>query len=121
MCIRDRCAHRDLKSLNVLACADSSKACGLILKISDFGESKDVGAQTAGTIKTLGTPAWTAPEILQGQRGADLYIADVWSYGVILYEIATLLMPWAGLDGMQMCMQLAMKNKLEMPESANPT
>ena len=120
-CHKMKCAHRDLKSLNVLACADSSKASGLILKISDFGESKDVGAQTAGTIKTLGTPAWTAPEILQGQRGADLYIADVWSYGVILYEIATLLMPWDGLDGMQICMQLAMKNKLEMPESANPT
>ena len=120
-CHKMKCAHRDLKSLNVLACADSSKASGLILKISDFGESKDVGAQTAGTIKTLGTPAWTAPEILQGQRGADLYIADVYSYGVILYEIATLLMPWDGLDGMQICMQLAMKNKLEMPESANPT
>ena len=45
----------------------------------------------------------------------------MYSYGVILYEIATLLMPWDGLDGMQICMQLAMKNKLEMPESANPT
>ena len=47
-CHKMKCAHRDLKSLNVLACADSSKASGLILKISDFGESKDVGAQTAG-------------------------------------------------------------------------
>merc|ERR1712216_1039157 len=46
-CHKMKCAHRDLKSLNVLACADSSKASGLILKISDFGESKDVGAQTA--------------------------------------------------------------------------
>ena len=122
VCHKMKCAHRDLKSLNILANSDISKPSALILKISDFGESKDVDAQTASTIKTLGTPAWTAPEILRGQKEVDLYSADVWSYGVILYEVATLQMPWHGLDGLQIAVQVvAMKKTLEMPGSTIPT
>ena len=119
-CHKMECAHRDLKSLNVLASADASKPSTLILKISDFGESKDIGAQTAGTVKTLGTPAWTAPEVLRGEPETDLYVADVYSYGVILYEVATLRMPWDGLDGMQICMQLLMNKRLQIPDTTIP-
>ncbi|EKX44272.1 hypothetical protein GUITHDRAFT_72389 [Guillardia theta CCMP2712] len=53
-------AHRDFKSRNVLLTMD--KTC----KICDFGLSKETGNDTtAGS--SLGTPAWSAPEILRGE------------------------------------------------------
>ena len=83
-------AHRDLKSLNVLV-KDGK------LQIADFDMSREtnIGATTAasgattvvGNIK-YGTPSWSAPETFQGKKG-DLYPADVYALGVVLWELAT--------------------------------
>jgi serine/threonine protein kinase len=44
----------------------------------------------------IGTPHWMAPEILRGQKYD--YSADVYSFGMLLFELMTDTIPWAGLD-----------------------
>lgn len=74
--------HRDLKPENILL---ASHADVTIAKVSDFGLSKLVDAQTM--MKTFcGTPMYVAPEILSTiGRGSYTNQVDVWSLGVILY------------------------------------
>ncbi|KAL2739524.1 ovarian-specific serine/threonine-protein kinase Lok-like [Vespula maculifrons] len=74
--------HRDLKPENILL---ASNADITLAKVSDFGLSKLVDAQTM--MKTFcGTPMYVAPEILlTGGRGSYTNKVDIWSLGVILY------------------------------------
>ena len=70
--------HRDLKSLNLLL--DSKWN----VKVSDFGLTKfrdelKKGGQGLGQ----GSIHWTAPEILNEAFGADLALADVYSFGAL--------------------------------------
>jgi len=88
-------AHRDLKSPNVLMFKNSSgfSTC----KISDFGLSKEnIGVTQTATAgdNALGTPHWSAPEVLSSQLHTDYFKADAWSYGAVLFELATRQIPW---------------------------
>jgi mitogen-activated protein kinase kinase kinase 7 len=71
--------HRDLKSNNILLTAK------LEPKLIDFGVSRGILdlTMTAG----VGTPYWTAPEILEGKRYTEQ--ADIYSFGVVLTELDT--------------------------------
>lgn len=80
--------HRDLKSKNVLL-SESYEA-----KLSDFGISREWqvdATMTAG----IGTMAWIAPEVLRGERYTEK--ADIYSFGVILSELSTLVKPFDGV------------------------
>ncbi|XP_003701685.1 serine/threonine-protein kinase Chk2 [Megachile rotundata] len=74
--------HRDLKPENILLASNSDIT---LAKVSDFGLSKLVDAQTM--MKTFcGTPMYVAPEILSSiGHGSYTNQVDVWSLGVILY------------------------------------
>eukprot|EP01102_Stenamoeba_stenopodia_P009690 TRINITY_DN2864_c0_g2_i1.p1 TRINITY_DN2864_c0_g2~~TRINITY_DN2864_c0_g2_i1.p1 ORF type:complete len:747 (+),score=247.11 TRINITY_DN2864_c0_g2_i1:95-2335(+) len=79
--------HRDLKSGNLLLTADGR------VKITDFGLSKLKDATMEGEESFQGgTDRWTAPEIGDGEKYTEA--ADVFSYGVILYEIAARKLPF---------------------------
>ncbi|KAK1937101.1 putative serine/threonine-protein kinase drkA [Phytophthora citrophthora] len=76
--------HRDLKSRNVLLTRQ------LEPKVIDFGVSKgrlDL-TMTAG----VGTPYWTAPEVMEGKRYTEQ--ADIYSFGVLLSEMDTCKIPF---------------------------
>ncbi|ETP35138.1 TKL/DRK protein kinase [Phytophthora nicotianae P10297] len=84
--------HRDLKSKNILLTRQ------LEAKVIDFGVSRGRldNTMTAG----VGTPFWTAPEILEGKRYSEQ--ADIYSFGVVLSELDTGKIPFydcAGSDG----------------------
>ena len=85
--------HRDLKPENVLLDVEGN------LKIVDFGlalptlePSHSQRLTQAGTV--LGTPVYMSPEQLEGQE-ADLR-SDIFSFGVLLYELATGRHPFEG-------------------------
>ncbi len=75
-------ANRDIKLENTLL--DNSRRP--LLKICDFGYSKN--EKDSLPVSKVGTPGYTAPEIIQPNKGLGSYDgaqADVWSAGVQLY------------------------------------
>lgn len=76
--------HRDLACRNILVCDNS------LVKISDFGLSRTLVNQEAYVTTTKGVLPirWMAPEALF-YRTFDTQ-SDVWSYGILLWELYTL-------------------------------
>ncbi|KAL2459329.1 PAS domain-containing protein tyrosine kinase family protein [Forsythia ovata] len=105
--------HRDLKSSNLLV--DKNWA----VKVGDFGLSR-LKHETYLTTKTgKGTPQWMAPEVLRNEPSDEK--ADVYSYGVILWEIVTQKIPWDNLNSMQVIGAVGFMNqRLEIPKDIVP-
>ncbi|OHT11123.1 hypothetical protein TRFO_04083 [Tritrichomonas foetus] len=97
--------HRDLKSLNILL--DKS----LLPRLGDFGIARFINEEETMTMR-LGTPHWMAPETLIGESyGPEV---DVYSYGMLLYELHTNNIPWEGKDAAAVIKAVAIDN--ERPE-----
>jgi len=92
-------AHRDLKSTNVLICHENGEQ---VCKISDFGLSKEDIDDTSKSSGTVGTPKWSAPEIFCPVGKINYFQGDVWSFGVLVWEVATRRIPWEGLTHYQL-------------------
>ena len=75
--------HRDLKGGNILL------ASGLLAKVCDFGTMVKISNTTQ-----KGTPRWMAPEILAGVEASINKMCDVFSYGMVVYEIISRKVPY---------------------------
>lgn len=86
-----RIVHRDLKPANILF-DDQDEP-----HLADFGLAKQLGCD-ALTAKgdVVGTPDYMAPEQLDGQSHRNTIAADIWSLGVILYELIAGRRPFSG-------------------------
>lgn len=79
--------HRDIKSDNIMLTSDG------LVKIMDFGLAKLKGApQVTKTGTTIGTVAYMSPEQAQG-KDVD-HRSDIFSFGVVLYELITGQLPY---------------------------
>lgn len=63
-----------------------------MLKIADFGFAKQYEQKSAPLKTVVGTPAYMAPQILSQERYS--YKCDIWSLGVIAYEMMVGKIPW---------------------------
>ncbi|KAK0040512.1 mitogen-activated protein kinase kinase kinase 12, partial [Biomphalaria pfeifferi] len=81
--------HRDLKSPNVLVASND------IVKISDFGTSREWNEKST-KMSFAGTVAWMAPEVIRNEMCSEK--VDIWSYGVVLWELLTAEVPYKDVD-----------------------
>ena len=78
--------HRDLKSGNIFLMKNG------LVKLGDFGIAKKF-QKTMDKAKTfIGTPYYLSPEIIEGKPYDSK--SDIWSLGVLLYEMMTFKMPF---------------------------
>jgi beta-lactam-binding protein with PASTA domain/serine/threonine protein kinase len=88
--------HRDVKPENVLIADDGR------IKVGDFGLARAISANTS-TGALIGTVAYLAPELVLGQP-ADAR-SDIYSAGIMLYEMLTGKQPYAGDSPIQIAYQ----------------
>ena len=106
--------HRDLKPHNVMM--DKAGTA----YISDFGLAKSLDAGAVGMTRTgeyLGTPRYMAPEQVEA-KPVD-HRTDLYSLGLILYEMATGDVPFTGQTTLQVMYQ-RVKEKPKSPKELNP-
>ncbi|MEM6795475.1 MAG: protein kinase [Acidobacteriota bacterium] len=82
--------HRDIKSANVMVTTEG------LIKLMDFGIAKSAGGVKTATGSVLGTPEYMAPE--QARSGEVTPRSDIYSLGVLLYELSTGRLPFEGGD-----------------------
>ncbi|XP_046802401.1 uncharacterized protein LOC111674966 isoform X2 [Lucilia cuprina] len=104
--------HRDLKSSNVLIfeAIEGDNLHKKTLKITDFGLARELYNTTR--MSAAGTYAWMPPEVIS--RGTYSKSSDVWSYGVLLWELITGETPYKGFDSLSVAYGVAV-NTLTLP------
>ncbi|MGD9489649.1 MAG: protein kinase [Calditrichaceae bacterium] len=106
--------HRDIKSANIMLAPDIKNN----VKIMDFGLAKiGGGTQVTQIGSTLGTVAYMSPEQAMG-GDVDLR-ADIWSFGVVLYEMLTGELPFKG-EYESAVMYSIMNEEPEPPSNIRP-
>ncbi|XP_078786066.1 mitogen-activated protein kinase kinase kinase 10 isoform X2 [Oryzias latipes] len=104
--------HRDLKSNNILILqpVERNDLSGKTLKITDFGLAREWHQTTK--MSAAGTYAWMAPEVIKLSLFSKS--SDVWSFGVLLWELLTGEVPYREIDALAVAYGVAM-NKLTLP------
>jgi eukaryotic-like serine/threonine-protein kinase len=109
--------HRDLKPDNLFL---TRKADGRAsIKVLDFGISKanlasSGASKLTGTSAMLGTPYYMAPEQLTSTRSVDAR-ADIWSLGVVLYELISGTLPFQGETLADLCIRIVQSQPIPLP------
>ena len=100
--------HRDLKPANLFL---TTRPDGTpLIKVLDFGIAKAQNEQSFSLTQTnvvLGSPGYMSPEQLRSTRNADVR-SDIWSIGVILYELVTGRPPFTGESVTELALHIAM-------------
>jgi len=113
--------HRDLKPENIFLCPRGADP--LFVKILDFGIAKLTGdGPTSSKTRTglvIGTPAYMSPEQCEGKGLID-HRSDVYSLGVVMYELLTGRVPFPG-EGFGEILIAQMTRQPEPPSQLNPS
>jgi eukaryotic-like serine/threonine-protein kinase len=110
---QNRLVHRDVKPGNIMLAEDGS------VKVTDFGIARAMTDETVtATAAVLGTAAYLSPEQAQGQR-VDTR-ADLYSLGVVLYELLTGKVPFSGESAVSVALQ-HVRAEPQPPRTLRPT
>jgi len=81
--------HRDLKTMNIMVVQTETK---FVAKIADLGVSRQLSDDTMMLQTFYGTPLYLSPELVENKQYNEK--TDIWSLGVILYELICLTHPF---------------------------
>jgi serine/threonine protein kinase len=98
--------HRDLKPANILFQGNTPR-------LADFGISRALKSTNQSSI-VAGTPSYMAPEAFNGKRDKQ---TDIWSVGVILYQLLAGHLPFTGQDFTSLAYAIQSGNSEPLPES----
>ncbi len=102
--------HGDVKPSNIRVTENDQ------VKLVDFGVAR-FASQVSGSDRVLGTPAYLSPEQIEGQKQDGR--SDLFSLGVVLYEMITGVRPFAGNSLGEVCAQILTANPIP-PSKRNP-
>ena len=105
--------HRDLKPANLMLTTAG-------VKVLDFGiawTSNDPRTTTTGEL--VGSPSYMAPERLRPNTPSDPR-SDVWSLGVVLYEVLSGRLPFAETELPQLCLTIMLDEAAPLPSTVPP-
>ncbi|CDP06394.1 unnamed protein product [Coffea canephora] len=113
--------HRDLKPDNLLLTANQQS-----VKLADFGLAREESVTEMMTAET-GTYRWMAPELYstvtlrQGEKKHYNNKVDVYSFGIVFWELLTNRMPFEGMSNLQAAYAAAFKQERpSIPEDISP-
>lgn len=103
--------HRDIKSMNVLL--DESYTA----KLTDFGlaKIKDTAASASTAIGAVGTLHWMAPELFDEDDGHYTKACDVYSLGILFWELSSRKMPYEGKKSQQIIAMVIQEKREAIP------
>nr|XP_033770660.1 protein-tyrosine kinase 6 isoform X4 [Geotrypetes seraphini] len=100
--------HRDLAARNILVGED------YICKVADFGMARIIKDSFYKSTSSYIPYKWTAPEALQYNYFSTK--SDVWSFGILLYEIITCgQIPYAGMDNTEVLAEVSRGYRMPQP------
>lgn len=103
--------HGDVKPSNIRITEDGK------VKLVDFGVAR-FASQVSGPDRVLGTPAYLSPEQIEGRKQDGR--SDLFSLGIVLYEMITGVRPFAGDSLGDVCAQILTANPVP-PSKRNPS
>jgi hypothetical protein len=89
--------HGDVKPANIFVTAENK------VKLGDFGIAR-FATQISGSGRVMGTPAYLSPEQIKGEKQDQR--SDIFSLGIVLYEMVTGVRPFAGTSLPAVCAQI---------------
>jgi len=103
--------HRDFKPDNVFLTPDPAEPNGLRAMVADFGiaRSPELGSRLTAVGDAIGTPAYMAPEQLEGHEPRPA--TDIYAFGLVLYEMVTGRLPFQA----DTAISVAVKRLVELP------
>ncbi|XP_031392409.1 serine/threonine-protein kinase TIO isoform X2 [Punica granatum] len=107
----NRIIHRDMKPQNILIGA------GAVVKLCDFGFARAMSTNTVFLKSIKGTPLYMAPELVREQPYN--HTADLWSLGVILYELFVGQPPFY-TNSVYALIRHIIKDPVEYPDNMSP-